>query len=163
MTVKQINDSVSSATYVTVYVAKTKQDALNGNCTTCYNSSGLNGIPERVLDYEVDFIYPIKKDYLEVWVVKDTALDDALSKLGSLAIEYLTNRNKAMANATHVGRDSLSQLNAGRIEGFLRCVKQLAICTDEELNELENHFYDNFIEDEETQVGYVTESDVENE
>lgn len=150
MTVKQIYDSISSATLMTIVVAKSRYDCLDEKEIARFGCSSQNDIPEEFKDCEVEVVYPRKKDFLEVWIVKDITLEKALSKIGELARDYLTRRNKAMWRQIDNDQEKFASLNEGRIEGFLRCVKLLGVCTPNELSALDDYFLRSVVEDAET-------------
>ena len=69
MRIKELQRIISSATNVTVFVAKTKKDADNEVAVYTYHIDVYSDIT-GMENWPVEYIYPRAKDELEAWCVK---------------------------------------------------------------------------------------------
>ena len=71
MTVKDIQGIISSATTVRLCIANNKQDAMNEKSKYTYLFHHGTNLSNTYARLEVAYIYPYRKDDLEVWAIED--------------------------------------------------------------------------------------------
>ena len=134
MTVKDIFETATSATSVCLNFCASRENALNDIIVDHEFLSDDN--IDKYANMEVTFTYPRRKDVLDIYVIKDDALNSACQKLGAESVFYLNHRCDVMRHQYEEGSERLAAINEGRIDGFLRALALSGKFTSAEMDAL---------------------------